>query len=68
RLSTNLEDAFRESGTGLGTTYAGKIPALRIDYQLYSPVLQALDQNICEENLSDHHSVLVHYAWSSSTD
>lgn len=64
QISTNLKDAFRESGTGLGTTYAGKIPALRIDYQLYSPALHAINQDICQEQLSDHHSVVVHYGWS----
>lgn len=65
QLSHGLKDAFREAGTGLGTTYAGKIPALRIDYQLYSPELQALDQDIRTERLSDHHSVVAFYKWAS---
>lgn len=66
QLSQGLKDAFREAGTGLGTTYAGKIPALRIDYQLYSPALQALDQDIRTERLSDHHSVVAFYKWASA--
>lgn len=66
QLSEGLKDAFREAGTGLGTTYAGKIPALRIDYQLYSPALQALDQDIRTERFSDHHSVVAFYKWTST--
>ncbi|MEQ8705048.1 MAG: endonuclease/exonuclease/phosphatase family protein [Phaeodactylibacter sp.] len=66
QLSEGLKDAFREAGTGFGTTYAGKIPALRIDYQLYSPALNAIDHDICTERLSDHHSVVVHYEWRST--
>lgn len=66
QLSEGLKDAFREAGTGLGTTYAGKIPALRIDYQLFSPELQVLDQDIRTERLSDHHSVVAFYKWASA--
>lgn len=68
QLSKGLEDAFREAGTGLGTTYAGKIPALRIDYQLYSPALQALDQDIRPERFSDHHSITAYYRWVAPID
>lgn len=31
-LSEGLEDTFREKGLGLGTTFAGDLPLLRIDY------------------------------------
>lgn len=68
QLSEGLKDAFREAGTGLGTTYAGKIPALRIDYQLYSPALQAIDHDIRPERLSDHHSVVSHYRWATAAE
>ena len=35
-LSNNLKDAFVESGKGLGMTYIGAFPSLRIDYILHS--------------------------------
>ncbi|MBK6641784.1 MAG: hypothetical protein IPG39_11360 [Bacteroidetes bacterium] len=31
-ISAGLLDAFRESGSGMGSTYTGPIPGLRIDY------------------------------------
>jgi endonuclease/exonuclease/phosphatase family metal-dependent hydrolase len=68
RLSDGLKDAFREAGTGRGTTYRGKIPALRIDYQLYSPALETVGHDIRPERLSDHHSVTAHYRWNTPAD
>lgn len=53
-ISAGLVDAFRESGTGFGTTYAGPIPGLRIDYLLHSPALSAFDFKITKAKLSDH--------------
>jgi endonuclease/exonuclease/phosphatase family metal-dependent hydrolase len=35
-MSKGLKDSFMEKGWGLGTTYAGALPALRIDYILCS--------------------------------
>ena len=32
-------DAYRERGYGIGTTYEGKIPLLRIDYLFANPQL-----------------------------
>jgi endonuclease/exonuclease/phosphatase family metal-dependent hydrolase len=56
-LATPLKDAFQEKGRGFGFTYAGKIPALRIDYMLTSPSVEILDFNIGKMNFSDHHPV-----------
>ena len=39
QLSNGLKDAFVEKGIGLGRSYNGKFPSLRIDYILYSPEL-----------------------------
>lgn len=33
-ISGNLKDAFMEAGSGLGRTYVGPMPSLRIDYIL----------------------------------
>lgn len=53
----DLNDTFKEKGKGLGTTYAGKIPGLRIDYILTSPQIKTLDLEINRCDFSDHHSV-----------
>ena len=37
QLSEGLIDSFTYAGTGLGQTYNGKFPKLRIDYILHSP-------------------------------
>ncbi len=57
KISAGLVDAFRESGSGFGTTYAGPIPGLRIDYLLHSPALSAFDFKITKTKLSDHFPV-----------
>jgi len=57
-LTQQLSDAFRQKGRGLGTTYAGKIPALRIDYILVDPSFRVNDHLIMRENFSDHYPVV----------
>lgn len=52
-----LDDAFVESGSGLGGTYIGDLPSLRIDHILYGPQLEAWDFRTLPEELSDHHAI-----------
>lgn len=52
-----LTDAFRNSGSGLGITYAGKVPAGRIDYIFYSKGLHSANFHIQKEVLSDHKAI-----------
>ncbi len=56
-ISENLRDAFLEAGTGLGTTYAGGIPFLRIDYLLHSPQLKAQHYQKYPVEYSDHYPI-----------
>lgn len=56
-IAKNLVDAFRQAGTGIGTTYAGQIPGLRIDYIFHSPAFTTADYQVQEEQFSDHCSV-----------
>lgn len=56
-LSQNMQDAFAAKGRGLGITYAGRIPALRIDYILADPRFRVLDHRIEKKNFSDHRAV-----------
>ena len=54
QLSEGLNDSFSIKGIGLGSTYNGKFPALRIDYILSSPSLNLVEFETTEVNLSDH--------------
>jgi len=56
-LSKGLDDAFRESGSGLGKTYAGAFPSFRIDYILYDPRLHSSGYRTIHEKLSDHYPI-----------
>lgn len=52
-----LLDAFRSSGKGLGTTYVGRLPAGRIDYLFYSPLLSVSQFQIQKHTRSDHRAI-----------
>ena len=56
-ISKGLNDSFREKGLGLGATYGGRIPALRIDYILTDPTLDVLSHEVIENKFSDHYIV-----------
>ena len=56
-ISKGLKDSFCEKGLGLGSTYGGKIPALRIDYVLADPELTVLSHEVIEHKFSDHYIV-----------
>ena len=57
-LSKGLKDSFQQKGRGLGTSFAGSIPALRIDYILLNPKFNVRDCSILKENYSDHFPVI----------
>ena len=52
-----MKDVFVERGTGIGNTYVGKIPLLRIDNILHSKDLSAFTHEVHPFELSDHHAV-----------
>jgi endonuclease/exonuclease/phosphatase family metal-dependent hydrolase len=54
QLSQNLSDAFKESGKGVGMTYAGSLPSFRIDYILHDNSFESFDYETIKANLSDH--------------
>lgn len=58
QISKISSDAFRERGKGLGTTYAGNIPLLRIDYLFYSNTFRCLQYKTPTTNISDHYPVV----------
>lgn len=54
KLSDNLNDAFCENGTGIGSTYIGRFPFLRIDFILHSKEIITSDFKVYSQKYSDH--------------
>lgn len=54
QFDKQLTDAFRETSHGLGVTYAGKVPAGRIDYIFHTSNLAAQHFVIQKKAHSDH--------------
>lgn len=57
QLCDGLKDAFRESGSGFGKTYAGLLPSFRIDYIFHSESLNSSHYKTHREKISDHYPV-----------
>lgn len=53
----NLQDAFVESGAGIGNTYLGRLPSFRIDYILHSDFYKGYNFSIEKLDYSDHYPV-----------
>jgi endonuclease/exonuclease/phosphatase family metal-dependent hydrolase len=53
-LRGKAKDAFLEKGAGLGKTFLGLAPTLRIDYILHHPLFSTQQFLLVDENLSDH--------------
>lgn len=59
-LARGLSDTFREKGLGLGTTFAGVLPLLRIDYILTDPAFTTFScRTVRNDDFSDHFPVFV---------
>lgn len=61
QLNKPLQDAFQKKGKGLGITFNGSIPALRIDYLMADPNIEILDHKILHEGYSDHYPVISNF-------
>lgn len=57
RMADGLKDAFKESGSGFGETYAGRFPSFRIDYILHDPEMESSGFKRTLMPLSDHYPV-----------
>ena len=57
QFSATMTDAFRNTSFGTGTTYAGNVPAGRIDYIFHSPEIGSKEFVIQDERLSDHYAI-----------
>lgn len=54
----NLQDAFLEKGTGIGRTFTGLAPTLRIDYILPGNQFTINSFRKINSDLSDHYPVI----------
>ncbi len=57
-FSKKLKSAFKEGGLGLGTTFAGKIPGLKIDFIMTTSNIQVLKTEIKHLKHSDHYPMI----------
>jgi endonuclease/exonuclease/phosphatase family metal-dependent hydrolase len=57
QVTETMSDAFRQSGSGIGSTYAGKFPSFRIDYIFHSPELHSYQYQTHSEKYSDHYPI-----------
>lgn len=62
-LKGGLQDAFLSKGFGLGGTFYGIAPTLRIDVCLAGPQLQVLQCTVPQDKLSDHYPVVTDLQW-----
>lgn len=58
-LCKNLKDTFSKKALGLGTTFAGVLPLLRIDYILTDPAFRTYSYRTVHGRFSDHYPVFV---------
>ncbi len=57
-ITENVNDSFKEKGSGFGTTYAGSIPTLRIDYILSDKKFKIINNHVLKKSYSDHYPVI----------
>lgn len=54
-----FNDAFLKVGHGVGKTYCGKLPMLRIDYFWYEEGIRPFTFKVVKEHISDHYPIVV---------
>ena len=52
-----LRDAFVQAGRGIGNTYLGNLPKIRIDYVLLDPAFRCTQHQVLPYRYSDHYPV-----------
>jgi len=63
QFSKILKDSFREKGLGLGTTFAGNLPLLRIDYLFFDKKIAVQSHKVLHANFSDHYPVVCQFSF-----
>jgi len=57
-VGQDMKDSFLEAGSGIGSTFGERIPALRIDYIFTDQAIDVSDHLISKNNFSDHYMIL----------
>lgn len=57
QISKLLTDVYKSTNTGIGSTYAGKLPAGRIDYIFASDEFKPVSFDIQSSTVSDHFAI-----------
>ena len=57
KVKGNLIDSFKESGSGLSSTYAGRIPGMRIDYIMHDESIISYNYKRQTTKLTDHYPI-----------
>jgi len=60
KIRSRLSDSFIEAGWGLGNTYQGISPLLRIDFILHNPAMKAVYTERIHLKLSDHYPLITY--------
>ncbi len=54
KIKKGMQDAFRKTGRGIGTTYTGELPSFRIDYIKYNNPFSSYQFKRIKTDYSDH--------------
>ncbi len=65
QISSTLNDAFKANGKGLGTSYIGFYPSLRIDFMMSDPSLENVSFETMDVRLSDHRPLVGEFVWGA---
>lgn len=57
KLGSALQDSYLAKGSGTGSTYAGRLPWLRIDYIFADPKMKVYSHRVHKNSFSDHYAV-----------
>jgi endonuclease/exonuclease/phosphatase family metal-dependent hydrolase len=63
-----LKDAFLAVSKGIGKTYCGRLPLLRIDYFWYNDNIEIVDYNRIKQTTSDHYPLLMSFNIKKETE
>lgn len=63
-----LKDAFLTVSKGIGKTYCGRLPLLRIDYFWCNGNIQVVDYNRIKQTTSDHYPLLMSFNIKKETE
>ncbi len=59
--NAGLKDAFLTASSGIGKTYCGKLPLLRIDYFWYNDCVEVVDYKRIKQSTSDHYPLMMSF-------